>query len=298
MRILGLVLAALLSACGGEDPGIGWNPQPISRGTPDATASGVIMVIDTERSSLCSGVVVTPRLVLTARHCVAQVSGPEVIDCPTAAFGTLSHADAIYVLTAPDTAVPEKRHAVVRVLAPKDPSFCGGDLAALVLGDPLPEEEASPVPIRTDGEVMTREAFGAVGFGRDGSAASGMRRRRDDLHVSCVGRACRSARVTEGEWLGEGGVCAGDSGGPALDSEGRVIGIASRRRDGCSATVYMSVSASNEFVASALGIAARTPPAVHSSCELARSGSPWPFAGIGLLLLMRVRGASRRERPR
>ena len=40
------------------------------------------------------------------------------------------------------------------------------------------------------------------------------------------------------EWRGDHGVCNGDSGGPALDRQGFVIGVTSRGPAGCEAPIY------------------------------------------------------------
>jgi hypothetical protein len=53
--------------------------------------------------------------------------------------------------------------------------------------------------------------------------------------------------VEASEFLGGDGVCSGDSGGPALDAAGRVVGIASRSED-CTHSVYSAVSSWSEFI--------------------------------------------------
>jgi hypothetical protein len=44
--------------------------------------------------------------------------------------------------------------------------------------------------------------------------------------------------VSAGEFVGDQSVCDGDSGGPSLDDDGRVIGVASRATEGCTLAVY------------------------------------------------------------
>lgn len=297
MRRILFSLSLALGSCGSEEP-LGSSRAAIARGVADPTASAVVAVVDTSRGTFCSGVLVSDRMVLTARHCVAPIVDGPVVDCRKTSFGPLSEATAVQVLTTDDTAIPTRRHDVVRVLAPEDPSFCGNDLAALVLDRPI--EDATPLPLRIGEDVQASEVYSAIGFGRDGAdAPSGTRRRRDDLRVSCVGRACLSSQITDQEWWGEGAVCEGDSGGPALDPEGRVIGIASRKRDGCSATVYLDLARSSAFMASALGEAERT-PTTRDGCAYAgagaRAGSSLG-ASLGpllaLLLLTRAAGRSR-----
>jgi len=263
--------------------------------------SGVIAVLAMDQGTFCTGVLVTPRVVLTARHCIAPIVNGEPIECSKTTFGSPSAPEHVYVVTASKTAIPTQRHSVTRVLVPDDPSFCGSDIAALVLPEPLDEVEAQPIPLRMDRDVEASESFTAVGFGRDGSIApSGTRRRREDLRVTCVGLDCRSRQLTDAEWWGDGAVCEGDSGGPAIDAEGRVIGIASRKRDGCSATVYLDVARSSAFVASALGEAQYITLARDkggSGCSTGGTGTGAPLAVVFALLAMRVLKSRRRIPP-
>jgi hypothetical protein len=101
-----------------------------------------------------------------------------------------------------------------------------------------------------DEPLVADELYSAVGYGAIDEAGNeaGVRRRRDDLSVLCVGLDCDShpsifaGQVTASEWTGEGAVCHGDSGGPSLDAEGRVVGVTSRGAVDCGVAVSASVA--------------------------------------------------------
>src|SRR5205823_3996814 len=84
------------------------------------------------------------------------------------------------------------------------------------------------------------ESYHVVGFGAvDGAGdGAGLRRRSDEQPIACVGVGCGGAELAAGEWLGGAGSCHGDSGGPALDAGGRVIGIDSRGGAECTPAVF------------------------------------------------------------
>lgn len=265
----------------------------IIAGAPSDDVRGVVAVVNTDSGVICSGVMIAPRVVLTARHCVAKVEHGPTIDCTRTTFGAATAAGRMLIATTTDGAIPDQRHAVVKVLVPEEGKFCGGDLAALILPKPLDEGEAAPIALRTTSPTAG-ETFTAIGFGRDGEAGSGARRRRDGLRVSCVGKDCKSALLAPTEWWGDGAVCEGDSGGPALDREGYVVGIASRKRDGCTATIYADIATSSPFITAALAEANQTPESADTAaCGYGNAPNNGGAIAILALIALYARGSSR-----
>jgi hypothetical protein len=290
-RLAASFVLSALAGCGGGDD-LSTTRAAIAHGELDEHR-GVVAVLTTSTGTICSGVVVAPRVVLTARHCVAPVENGPNVACARTRFGATVDPDSVAVATTTEGATPDRRHGVVRVLVPENKAFCGYDIAALILARPL--EAALVVPLR-DEPAKSGETFTALGFGRDGEQKSGTRRRREGLHVSCVGDACANRQLASAEWWGEGAVCDGDSGGPALDEGGRVLGIASRKREGCAATVYLDVAASAQFVQASLEEAERTPEGAEGkgACSIGRGSS----GAAPVVLLMTLAAARSRRSPR
>jgi MYXO-CTERM domain-containing protein len=260
----GLVAALALCGCSAEpsiDP-TGTVREPIAGGVLDREHDEVIELITEWSSSsvaVCTGVLIAPNLVLTARHCVAR-GGGQVITCGSATFSAPVAASALHA-TADDAPTQSSSfYSGSRVTVPPDgDDVCGFDMALVTLAENVPPDVARPAVPRIDLRAVTGESYVAFGYGVDelGNHTGG-RMRLDGLVVQCTGDRCAGFGVADNEFLGQEGVCSGDSGGPALDLSRRVIGVLSRGSDPCATPVYGSVAGFRDWIMATAVAAAET----------------------------------------
>lgn len=188
--------------------------------------------------TLCSGALVAPNLVLTARHCVSRA----VTATPSCDARGRSHngdhlaedADpaqiAVYVgaRVRPDIDAPQAR--AVRTLHPTGQVLCDADVAFLVLDRPLPN--AVILPIRLTHSVEPGDLVVPIGFGGGISNQVGIRSARAHSPVLATGPASNAdtgAVLGPREFEVDVATCRGDSGGPAIDMRtGEIVGVVSR----------------------------------------------------------------------
>lgn len=254
--------AASVAACSASPetsaPTIGTTQQAIIKGKNSTTdQNAVVLIVHVDRTqgafASCTGTLLAPNLLLTARHCVSNTTeeafgcdakgnlldpstgegNPKLTnagsDLSTTGFNIFTGTDRpVFFGGKVEVAAKGKKiyHDDAKVL-------CSHDLALLLLDRDIPN--APIMPVRLDAPPTEGETFTAVGWGVTQSTMSpSKRQQRAGIKILKVGPVEGSARKGEEPLppndfeVGEA-ICSGDSGGPAIsESTGAVFGVVSR----------------------------------------------------------------------
>jgi len=263
LSVASLLLGVVAPACVLDNPSsrnddsLEQRALSITDGSPAPDDSSVFLVeIETDDGdAICGAALVAPDLLLTAAHCVTAQFG--AVDCETLRLGPPLTANrfratnAANLQTAPEEEIEFQVINEVTVVSPGAP-LCGNDLALLRLANDVAPLTASPLAFALS-QTDPPEAR-AVGFGNAHPYGSGERVRRasEFRAIECIepgecllatDGAAGAANLSPielrmNEFSAPLGTCQGDSGGPALSANGSILGILSRGRVDCSASIY------------------------------------------------------------
>ena len=186
----------------------------------------------------CSGTLVAPNVVLTARHCIANFAdgkftcdadGNLVGGSVGGLSGTLDTPGNITIRTGPGPKVNPAAHGL-SIFAAQTTTICRNDIALVVLDKELTNFPIKPMRLYQG--TLPGEHIRVVGYGVNSDGGLGTRYTRSGATIAKVGtsqfRPTGDAIpprtfMTTGPLL-----CEGDSGGPALSDNEAVIGVFSQ----------------------------------------------------------------------
>jgi hypothetical protein len=226
--VSGVGLGALAGCQGAEIAAapVAAQAAPIVAGTEDHGDPAIVLIswTDPTGSFLCTGALIAPKVILTARHCVRDEEG-DLTPVPQGAHKVSFHTGWS---DDPHAFVPTTGFAAM----PGAKMEYGTDIAVLFLKDPAPAG-ITPLPISTfAGALGVGQALRLAGFGITSSDQG------NSAGVKRTGQTFISALEEEHvrHNLNPSGTCEGDSGGPQLVKLGDVeviAGVTSNGTIGC-----------------------------------------------------------------
>lgn len=218
--LLSLSLVLCSVGCTFEQAHVGRAQGSVAGGTRELGEPAVVSIYDFQRGALCSGTLIAPRVVLTAKHCVQDSDEAAPDDPQYFVVGIGNDAqratESLRVQTVRTTpgVYQSGRFGLSGALV-------GVDVAVLTL---VTGTTVTPKEIRRDAATdQIGSTVTVIGFGETPAGDVGLKYIGYDVISGITGNVIYSGSS----------VCEGDSGGPMIEADGRVIGVASFGNGSC-----------------------------------------------------------------
>lgn len=242
-KIASLFLLGAMVACAPEeavsaDESVARVSSAIIKGTESGDSQDFVLQLGLETNgsvvSQCSSSLIAKNLLLTARHCVAD------LDEKTGTVSPSYEASRFTVYVGKDgpqkIANGDEPDARGKQVITQAGSSLFPDLALIVLDRDL---DAPVATIRLDDVPQKKETVNVVGFGmNEYNENVQVRMQKDAVVITALApEVTRYHSLHAGEFAMGEAACYGDSGGPALSGEtNAIVGVASRVNSGVAAT--------------------------------------------------------------
>jgi V8-like Glu-specific endopeptidase len=250
-------------------------------------AVGIAVDLGNGLAAMCSGALLAPNLVATARHCVSQLSSTQVT-CASSTFGSVFSTSQFLVSNSALFQRGASFYYVSKIIVPSgtnQTTVCGNDIALLVLSKNIQLSqyvEPALAPPLTDHRSWATTVT-AIGYGIEtptdtSGTTAGTRRIRQNISLACIPNdttftdcfADPSAKqlLTASEFESGDGTCEGDSGSSAFDqtqfNQGKWVSFGVLSRGGvspdgmtCVGSVYSRFDAWSQFLVDSANEAAQ-----------------------------------------
>ncbi len=240
--VAAFAVSSLLAACGGtssEDVTVSVSESIAPRivGGTKSTSTQDSVVFLNMGAGYCTGTLIAPNLVLTARHCVQTMD--ESSACGT--FVKDNKPSSMQVVLGYGAMTGSAVATGAKFFHETNTSGCSYDIALVQLDKDIPGAKIAPVsftPVKKGDSSLVAVGYGSI---NDSNGDPAGRLQRSGISVQAAAATSYSyttkagkkiaVDVSAGEFATGESTCFGDSGGPLFDAAGNIVGVTSRGID-------------------------------------------------------------------